>query len=507
MKRILLLATMITADVFAVERKELMPLIEEASIKRESSYVEIRDKIVQYGTNAIPILESVAIDVTIPWQQQLVARICYERIERGKEIRKLLETDWYSHPKINPEWPPIIIGPEPYIADLVHADMKEAGLWYYCLELEWKMTGEKVLGAGDASGVFPLDSATCDYHAGMLIKFDEHIAARGMPWSLRNILPRVLSAGEEAGKLTEAGARLLDPEGDLQAGIPLCPPEGDAGTGMVATNSVGRRTGNVSAGTSVFAMIVLEKELSKLHMEIDMVTTPAGAPVAMAHANSCTSDLNAWVGLFGEAAAALGLTVDTDRLFGTLYQKALEGDPDCGGLVAYNYFAGEPVTGLEEGRPLFLRLPDSAFTLANFMRTHLFAALATLKLGMDILLIEEKVGIDQIYGHGGLFKTKGVGQRMMAAALNTPVSVLETAGEGGAWGMALLAAYMWQKNPDETLEAYLSNRVFAHMTGETLHPDPADVAGFAVYMDRYVACLPVEKAAVAGLQYTVGRED
>jgi len=366
--------------------------------------------------------------------------------------------------------------------------------------VHWKLTGEKALGVGDASGVFPVDSAACDYHADMMAKFNAHITARNLPWKLGEILPKVLSAGEVAGLLTEEGARLLDPECDLQVGIPLCPPEGDAGTGMVATNSVARRTGNISAGTSVFAMIVLEKELSKVHMEIDMVTTPAGAPVAMAHCNSCTSDLNAWVGLFGETAAALGINMDTDTLFGALYRKALEGDPDCGGLVAYNYFAGEPVTGLEEGRPLFLRLPDAAFTLANFMRTHLYAAVATLKLGMDILLNEEKVKIDQIFGHGGLFKTKGVGQRVMAAALNTPVSVLETAGEGGAWGMALLAAYMLQKESGETLGSYLNDKIFAHMAGETLHPDPADVAGFASYMDRYVACLPVEKAAVAGLR-------
>ncbi|MCL1854643.1 MAG: FGGY-family carbohydrate kinase [Clostridia bacterium] len=366
--------------------------------------------------------------------------------------------------------------------------------------VHWKLTGKKVLGVGEASGVFPVDSAACAYHMGMMAKFNAHIKPRNLPWNLEEILPEVLSAGEGAGLLTREGARLLDPEGDLEAGIPLCPPEGDAGTGMVATNSVARRTGNISAGTSVFAMIVLEKELAKVHMEIDMVTTPAGAPVAMAHCNSCTSDLNAWVGLFGEAAATLGMNVDMDTLFGALYRKALEGDPDCGGLVAYNYFAGEPVTGLEEGRPLFLRLPDASFTLANFMRAHLYAAVATLKLGMDILLKEEKVEIDQIYGHGGLFKTKGVGQRMMAAALNTPVSVLETAGEGGAWGMALLAAYMLHKESGETLDSYLNGRVFSHMAGETQPPDPADAAGFSAYMDRYVACLPVEKAAVAGLK-------
>lgn len=366
--------------------------------------------------------------------------------------------------------------------------------------VHWKLTGEKVLGVGDASGMFPVDSATGDFNRGMLHTFDTHILPRRLPWTLKDILPKVLSAGESAGALTPEGARLLDPAGDLAPGAVLCPPEGDAGTGMTATNSVARRTGNVSAGTSVFAMIVLEKELEKVHMEIDMVTTPTGAPVAMAHCNSCTSDLNAWVGLIGEAAEALGMKVDANTLFGTLYRKAIEGDADCGGLMAFNYFSGEPITGLEEGRPLFLRLPDAKFTLANFMRTHLYAALATLRLGMDILLKEEKVEIDQIFGHGGLFKTKGVGQRMMAAALNTPISVMETASEGGAWGIALLAAYLLRKDSSERLEDYLSAKVFASMASETMKPDAADVAGFDAYLKKYVACLPVERAAVEGLR-------
>lgn len=359
-----------------------------------------------------------------------------------------------------------------------------------------KLTGRRVLGVGDASGMFPIDSERCDYDAAMLAQMDAELKARSLPYTLRGILPQVLTAGADAGALTEEGARLLDASGELCAGIPLCPPEGDAGTGMVATNSVRRRTGNVSAGTSIFAMIVLEKALSKVYTQIDMVTTPSGAPVAMAHCNNCTSDLNAWVGLFGEFARAMGMDADADTLFGTLYRKALEADADCGGLMAYNYVSGEPITELDEGRPLFMRTADSRFTLANFMRAHLYAALATLKIGMDILIHEENVKIDQIFGHGGLFKTKGVGQRMMAAALQTPVSVMETAGEGGAWGIALLAAYRTNRAVGETLEDYLSNRVFAGKACETLWPDAADVAGFGRYMQGYTACIPVEKAAV-----------
>lgn len=360
--------------------------------------------------------------------------------------------------------------------------------------VHWKLTGRRVLGIGDASGMFPIDSDALDFDARMVELLDERLIPRGFTWKLGDILPQVRCAGDEAGVLTEEGARLLDVSGELEAGIPLCPPEGDAGTGMAATNSVGVRTGNVSAGTSIFAMIVLERALSRVHTEIDMVTTPSGAPVAMAHCNNCTSDLNAWVNLFGEFAQEMGLEADAGALFGTLYRKALEADADCGGLVAYNYVSGEPITELEEGRPLFLRTPDSRFTLANFMRAHLYAALATLKIGMDILA-EEEVKIDQIFGHGGLFKTKGVGQQMMAAALNAPVSVMETAGEGGAWGIALLAAYRMHREPGEKLEDYLDRRVFAGKACETLAPLAEDVSGFARYMRRYEACIPVEKAA------------
>lgn len=362
--------------------------------------------------------------------------------------------------------------------------------------VHWRLTGRRVLGVGDASGMFPIDSVTGDYDAGMIQKFDEKIAARGLHWKLGGILPQVLSAGDAAGTLTKEGALLLDPTGTLQAGIPMCPPEGDAGTGMVATNSVAPRTGNISAGTSVFAMIVLEKALSRVYPEIDMVTTPSGAPVAMVHCNNCTSDLNAWVNLFGEFAQTFGMKLDMNSLFGTLYRKALEGEPDGGGLLAYNYLSGEHQTGMEEGRPLFARMPDARFNLSNFMRTHLYAALATLRLGMDILLIREKVSIDRIYGHGGLFKTPGVGQQIMADSIRTPVSVMETAGEGGAWGIALLAAYMKDKAQGQPLEAYLNERIFADKVGETLPPDEAGAAGFDAYIARYAAGLLIERAAV-----------
>lgn len=362
--------------------------------------------------------------------------------------------------------------------------------------IHWKLTGEKVLGVGDASGMFPIDSTTGDYDAKMLAKFDKMVTPCGYPWKLTEILPKVLSAGEQAGVLTEEGAKLLDPSGNLKAGIPVCPPEGDAGTGMVATNSVAVRTGNVSAGTSVFAMIVLEKALEKVHTEIDLVTTPTGEAVAMVHCNNCTSDLNAWVNLFKEFAESFGIEVDMNKLFSVLYNKALEGDADCGGLLAYNYFSGESITGFEEGRPLFARTPDSKFNLANFMRVHLFTALGALKNGLDILLKEEHVKIDKIYGHGGLFKTPVVGQRIMAAAMDTPVSVMKTAGEGGAWGIAVLASYMKNKKDGQSLADYLNDEVFAGQEGVTEEPVASDVAGFDEFLKLYNAGLPIERAAV-----------
>lgn len=361
--------------------------------------------------------------------------------------------------------------------------------------IHWKLTGKKVLGVGDASGMFPIDSETVDYNQKMVEQFDELKKEKGYPWKLREILPQVLSAGEDAGTLTEEGAKLLDVSGNLQPGSLVCPPEGDAGTGMAATNSVRVRTGNVSAGTSVFAMVVLEKALVKVHEEIDMVTTPAGDAVAMVHCNNCTSDLNAWVNIFKEFAEAFGMKVDMNDLFGTLYNKALEGDADCGGLMSYNFFAGEPVVGFDEGRPLFVRMPDSKFNLANFMRANLYASLEVLKVGMDILLKEEKVAVDEILGHGGLFKTKGVGQSILAAALDTPVSVMETAGEGGAWGIALLASYMNNKAEGEALDDYLDAKVFAGQKGTKMNPDPKDVEGYNAFIERFKKTLPIMKAA------------
>lgn len=364
--------------------------------------------------------------------------------------------------------------------------------------IHWQLTGEKVLGVGDASGMFPIDPETKDYNAEMIRKFDALVADKNYPWALRDILPKVLVAGENAGVLTEKGAKFLDETGTLKGGIPLCPPEGDAGTGMAATNSVAKRTGNVSAGTSVFAMIVLEKELSKVYPELDMVTTPDGSLVAMVHANNCTSDLNAWVGIFREFAESFGIEVDMNKLFGTLYNKALEGDADCGGLLSYGYLSGENITGVPEGRPLVVRSPKSNFNLANFMRAHLFTALGAIKVGMDILK-EENVAIDSVLGHGGLFKTKGVGQSILAAAINTPVSVMETAGEGGPWGMALLASYMINKEEGESLEAYLTNKVFAGNTGTSMAPDPKDVEGYEVFIERYKKGIPIELSALENL--------
>ena len=366
--------------------------------------------------------------------------------------------------------------------------------------VHWMLTGEKVLGVDDASGMFPIDTETKTYYKDMLEKFDAKVADKNYSWKIEEILPKVLVAGEVAGALTEAGARLLDPSGALKAGVPMCPPAGDAGTGMVATNSVKVRTGNVSAGTSVFSMIVLEKKLSKVYPEIDIVTTPEGNSVAMVHCNNCTSDLNAWVNLFKEFCDTFGVEMDMDTLYGGLYRKALEGDMDCGGLLAYNYFSGEHITHFEEGRPLFVREQNAKFTLANFMRAHLFTSLGAIKVGNDLLIENEGVKVDSIWGHGGLFKTEGVGQRILAAALNTPVSVMKTASEGGAWGIAVLAAYMLQKGNGEALCDYLQNKIFAGAESVTLQPDASDVEGFQVFIERYKSGLVIERAAVDSLK-------
>ena len=362
--------------------------------------------------------------------------------------------------------------------------------------IHWQLTGEKVLGIGDASGVMPIDSTTRSYSATMIEKFDALVAPEGFGWKLTDILPSILLAGQNAGFLTDEGARRLDVSGHLRGGAPFCPPEGDAGTGMVATNAVLPRTGNVSAGTSSFSMIVLEKELSKPYEMIDMVTTPDGDPVAMVHCNNCTSDLNAWVNIFKEFQLLMGNEADMNEIFGKLYNAALTGDADCGGLLAYNYFSGEPVTGLAEGRPLFVRSANDRFTLANFMRANLYGAVCVLKIGNDILFNDEKVEVDRITGHGGLFKTAGPAQRILAAALNSPISVMETAGEGGAWGIALLASYLVNNPEKASLTSFLNNKVFLGDAGTEIAPDPADVEGFNKYIKDYIRGLEIEKAAV-----------
>ena len=362
--------------------------------------------------------------------------------------------------------------------------------------VHWKLTGRKVIGIGEASGMFPIAAGTRSYNPAMLKQFNELIAPYGLPFKVEDILPEILVAGEEAGRLTEEGAKLLDPSGNLQPGIPFCPPEGDAGTGMVATNSVAPRTGNVSAGTSVFAMIVLEKELSRPYDEIDLVTTPVGDPVGMVHCNNCTSDLNGWVNLFDEFAKLAGVEIAKPDLYNMLYFCSEKGDKDCGGLLAYNYVSNEHITKVDAGRPMFVRTSESNFSLANFMRAHLFASLGVLKVGCDIMLKEEGVRLDAITGHGGLFKTERVGQSYLAAAINAPVTVMKTAGEGGAWGIAILANYVVTKESGESLQDYLNNKVFAGQEGVTLAPDPADVAGFEEFAKRYVEGLPIVREAV-----------
>ena len=359
--------------------------------------------------------------------------------------------------------------------------------------VHFMLTGVNAIGVGEASGMFPIDSETCDYDAAMMAKFNDLVADRNLPWTLSELLPKVLVAGEQAGTLTAQGAARLD--NLLAPGIPFAPAEGDAGTGMTATNAVAPRTGNVSAGTSIFSMVVLEKPLEKVYEEIDLVTTPTGKPVAMVHCNNCTNDTNAWVGVLGETAKLFGAAPSTGDLYTRLYEKSLEGDPDCGGLLVCNYMAGEGVTHMDAGRPMVIRKPDSKFTLANFFRAQLYSTMSTLKIGMDILA-GEQVAIDSLTGHGGLFKTPVVGQKYMAAACNAPVTCMETAGEGGPYGMALLAAYMLRKEAGETLEDYLNAHVFANAKGTTLAPQQADVDGFNAYINRYKAMLDVERKAV-----------
>lgn len=383
-----------------------------------------------------------------------------------------------------------VLDSEPHVRDL---DFVTTLAGY----VHWQLTGRKVLGVGDASGMFPIDAATTDYDAELLARYDALISESAPQLSLARLLPEVLVAGAAAGELTAAGAALLDPSGAVQPGTVLCPPEGDAGTGMVATCSVAPRTGNVSAGTSIFAMVVLERPLASVHHELDLVTTPAGDPVAMVHCNNGASELAAWAGMFGRFAAAAGTPIDSDTVFDTLFREALVGDADAGGLLAYNHLAGEPIAGLTEGRPLVVRTPDSRLTLANFMRAQLYGVFGTLSLGMRVLAAEG-VELDAMFAHGGLFRTAGVAQRFLAGALNAPVSVAETASEGGAWGIAVLASYTAARSAgsDLDLDGYLRERVFGDAEFDTTPADPLDVAGFTAYLDRYVAGLAVERTAV-----------
>ncbi len=468
----------------------------------QASYRAMTDSVKQQFTVDIKRVKSLGLSgmmhgymVFDENDQQLVPFRTWRNTMTGQASHEL--TDLFNYP-IPQRWNiahlyQAILNGEPHVASISHLTTL-AGY------LHWQLTGRKALGVGEASGMFPIDLATKSFNSAMAAQFDAQVANRNLSWKLLDILPEVLAAGETAGILTEKGARLLDPTGVLQVGVPLCPPEGDAGTGMVATNSIAKRTGNVSAGTSVFAMIVLEKDLSRAYHEIDQVTTPDGSLVAMVHSNNCTSDYDAWMGLFGEAIQALGFTVSKPQLYDTLLGLALKGDPDCGGLLAYGYLSGEHITGLEEGRPLFARTPDSRFNLPNFMRVHLYTALGALKTGLDILLEKEAVQVDEIKGHGGFFKTRETGQKIMAAATGVPVSVLETAGEGGAWGIALLGAYMADRGPDESLADYLNSRVFAGQQGTSVSATVDEIAGFKTFLNRYTAGLVIEQSAVDHLK-------
>lgn len=378
---------------------------------------------------------------------------------------------------------------------------KVASVFTLAAWIHYKLTGCKVIGIGDGAGMFPIDSEIRDYDQKMADKFDALLSSKGSKLKIREVFPKILVAGDDAGKLTAEGSKLLDKTGDLEAGIPLCPPEGDAGTGMTATNSVAPRFGNLSAGTSSFAMVVLEKQLSKVYREIDMVATPSGFPCAMSHANNGTTDLNAWVMIFKEFCDLMGIKADAGELYYKLYNHAMKGDKDCGGLLAYGYYSGENITFINEGRPLFARMPDSRFNLANFMRANLYTSLGAVKLGMDILLKDEGVKLEQILGHGGLFKTPGVMQRILSAAINTPVAVMETASEGGAWGIALLAAYLADGKKEGKLEDFLNNRIFKNLKGDVIMATPEEVEGFETFTRHYVAGLEVEKSAIKAMNW------
>ena len=461
----------------------------------QTCFAELKEDFEQKYTQKLTPLGAIGISAMmhgyLPFDKdgnQLAAFRTWRNTMTGEAVEKLTELFGFNIPQ---RWSAAhlyqaVLNGEPHVKNIAHVTTL-AGYVHYLL------TGENVLGVGEASGMFPIDSETLTYDAAMLDKFDALMAKYGFDWNIRAVLPEVRTAGQSAGLLTPSGSEYLD--GLLPAGIPLCPPEGDAGTGMTATNAVAPRTGNVSAGTSIFAMAVLEKPLSKLYPEIDMVTTPTGKPVAMVHCNNCTNDMNAWVSLLGETAQLFGAEVSTGELFTKLYQKSLEGETDCSGVLTYNYMAGEGITHLDEGRPMVVRKPESSFTLANFLRSQLYATMSTLKLGMDILA-EEHVAIDSLTGHGGLFKTPVVGQKYMAAACRASVTCMESAGEGGPYGMALLASYLVQKQDGQTLEQYLETEIFADVKRTTLAPDPEDEAGFDRYLSWYRSALAAENAAV-----------
>lgn len=474
----------------------------EEAIRRglQASYADLKKNVMDlFG---IPLRKLSAIGISammhgyLPFNQNmelLVPFRTWRNTMTGQAAEKLTEAFSFNMPQ---RWSlshlyQAVLNDETHVKDIRFFTTLAGWVHYW-------LTGKKVLGIGDASGMMPIDSEKLDFNADMIDRFDSLVADKHYPWKLRDILPEVLSAGQNAGTLTAEGALLLDPDGDLVPGCPLCPPEGDAGTGMAATNSVRPRTGNVSAGTSIFSMIVLEKMLSRVYPEIDIVTTPTGMPVGMVHCNSCSSDINAWVGLFHEFADTMGFKVSTGDIYQKLFTKAMEADRTGGGIVSFNYYAGEPVTGLSEGRPMLIRQPDAKMNLANFMRVQLYASMETLKYGMEIMN-REHVAIERVYGHGGLFKTEGVAQSILAAAIHAPVTVMQTAGEGGAWGIALLADYMISRSENETLEDYLQNHVFSGMQQSTLAPVPEDETGFDEYMRRFVACLPAQHAAVEGL--------
>lgn len=376
-----------------------------------------------------------------------------------------------------------VLNKEPHVPEIEHITTL-AGYINYLL------TGERAVGIGEASGIFPVSRT--DYNAEMLKTAEKKLSEHGFDKKLAEVLPPVRIAGEKGAALTESGANFLDPSGTLKAGVPVCPPEGDAGTGMAAANAVRSGTGNVSAGTSVFSMLVLENDLKKAYPEIDMVTTPDGAPVAMVHCNNCCSELDAWVKMFGEFAELTGNKFDKSKLYETLYKNAMTGDADCGGVTAFNLLSGEPVAGVDEGRPMYFRMPNGKMNLANFFRAEIYSAFASLKIGMDILFEKEQVMAEQFTGHGGLFKVKGAAQQVLADALNTPVSVMETAGEGGAWGMALLAAYM-EKGSGKTLPDWLDDEVFSGMEKLTVSPEENGRNGFNEFIERYKSALGAER--------------